>query len=397
MSEAAARPSGGLTRALVWAVAHAVNDGYPTLYLALLPLLMSRWHFSLGQAGLLAGLSALTTQALQPLLGSWSDRLGGPWFIVGGLAAGSVGSALGLAWSPSYAVFAGTLMLAGLGNAAFHPHMAALVRQSAPGREGRQTGIWMVSGMIGHALAPLAAVAALRWGGQLGVAALALPGLAAAALLLGSARAVPRRPRRPDPSTSPWAAAWTRGRAFFLMVVLRNLGTASLLTLLPILWHDRGGGLSATGALLTVVYGAGTVGNLLGGALSDRLGSRVVLAGSLALATVSAAGWALAHGGLVFWVLVALWGFSVNGAGAVMLVYGQGLFPGREGMASGLTLGWGNTVGALGAWGVGELAQSRGVPVAMMAAAVCLAAAIGPALRVMGRSRGPDGLVPPAG
>lgn len=377
----------GLREAVVWALAHAVNDGYPTLYLALLPLLMVRWHFSVSQAGLLAGLSALTTQALQPLLGWWSDRRGGPWFIVGGLAVGSVGSALGLAWSPSYAVFAGTLMVAGLGNAAFHPHMAALVTQSAPGRKGRQMGGWMVSGMIGHALAPLAAVAAFRWGGHLGLAVLALPGLLAAMALLGSARALarPQRPRR-DPRI--WAAAWQHGRAFFLMVVLRNLGTASLLTLLPILWHQRGGTLPETGALLTVVYGAGTVGNLLGGSLSDRLGSRWVLGGSLVVATLTAAGWAAAAGtGPLFWILVAGWGFSVNGAGAVMLVYGQDLFPGRAGMASGLTMGWGNAVGAFGAWAIGELAQTRGMTLAMTVAAVCLAAAIGPTFRVAGLSR----------
>lgn len=56
-------------------------------YLPLLPILMLRWHLSVGQVDLLA----LTTQALEPLLGAWADRRGGPWFIVGGLVIGSVG------------------------------------------------------------------------------------------------------------------------------------------------------------------------------------------------------------------------------------------------------------------------------------------------------------------
>ncbi len=144
--------------AVIWGIAHAINDGYPTLYLALLPVLMPRWHFGVAQAGLLAGLLTLTTQAMQPLWGWWADRLGGPWFIVGGLIAGSVGNALGLAWAPSYAVFAVALMLAGLGNAAFHPHMAALVTQTGSTDKGRKMSGWMVSGMIGHALAPLGAI-----------------------------------------------------------------------------------------------------------------------------------------------------------------------------------------------------------------------------------------------
>ena len=82
---------------VVWSVSHAVNDGYPSLYLALLPVLMLRWHFNAGQAGLLTGLVALSTQALQPVMGWWADRRGGPWFIVGGLLIGSLGASFGLA------------------------------------------------------------------------------------------------------------------------------------------------------------------------------------------------------------------------------------------------------------------------------------------------------------
>jgi len=65
-------------------------------------------------------------------------------------------------------------------------------------------------------------------------------------------------------------------------------------------------------------------------------------------------------------------GISVNGAGAVILVYGQGLFPGRSGMASGLTMGLGNTVGAFGAWVIGSFAQSHGMAPAVTVAAGCL-------------------------
>ncbi|NMP24379.1 MFS transporter, partial [Sulfobacillus sp. DSM 109850] len=87
MTSSGARSRASWTESAIWAGAHAINDGYPTLYLPLLPILMQRWHFAAAQAGLLAGLLALTTQALQPLLGAWADRRGGPWFIVGGLGA----------------------------------------------------------------------------------------------------------------------------------------------------------------------------------------------------------------------------------------------------------------------------------------------------------------------
>lgn len=369
-------------QSVLWAGAHAVNDGYPTLYLALLPTLMARWHFTMAQAGLLAGLLALTTQAFQPVLGWWADRQGGPWFIVGGLLAGSLGNALGLAWGPSYTMFAMALMIGGLGNAAFHPHMAALVNQTNVAHKGRRMGNWMVSGMIGHALAPLAAVAAWQWGRHLGLAILAVPGLVVAGMLYPSVRTIPRPSDPPRiPLRKALNQAWHRGRAFFVVVVLRNLGTSSLLTLLPLLWHSRGGALSETGLVLTVVYAAGMAGNLLGGAVADRLGPRLVLLASLTAAGISAFIWGFWPGtGFGFWMGVFVWGFTVNGAGAVMLVYGQGLFPGRTGMASGLTLGLGNTMGAFGAWAIGALAQSQGLPLGIAVAASCLVAGLIPAI-----------------
>jgi len=47
---------------------------------------------------------------------------------------------------------------------------------------------------------------------------------------------------------------------------------------------------------LAAVYSAGMVGNLLGGALSDRWGSRVVLIGSLFLAGIAAVAWGVIPG-----------------------------------------------------------------------------------------------------
>ena len=367
----------------IWAGAHAINDGYPTLYLPLLPMLMHRWHFAASQAGLLAGLLALTTQALQPLLGAWADRRGGPWFIVGGLAVGSVGNALGLAWAPTYAVFPVALMLGGGGNAAFHPHMAALVSRNQKTHRGRSLSGWMVSGMIGHSLAPLAVVSLWHGWGSWGVARLALPGLLAAGALYFSARTIPRpdlsRQRAPRVS---WRAVWQRGRGFGVLIVLRNLGAASLLTLLPLVWHQRGGSPMQTGAVLAVVYAAGMMGNLLGGSVSDAWGVRPVLVGSLIGASIFAAvGGAVTTGtGWAFWIAVAIWGFTVNGAGAAMLVYGQSLFPDKLGLASGLTMGLGNTVGAFGAWAVGAVAQWQGMSIAIDVAAGCLMLGVIPTL-----------------
>ena len=70
-----------------------------------------------------------------------------------------------------------------------------------------------------------------------------------------------------------------------------------------------------------------------------------------------------------------------------MLVYGQSLFPDQAALASGLTMGVGNTLGAFGAWGIGTVAAAFGLPVGILAAAGCLVAAALPSRRLSPRGR----------
>lgn len=353
----------------IWALAHAVNDAYPSLYVAVLPLLIARLHFTVAAASLLGGLIALTTQLPQPLWGWWSDRAGGPWFMVGGLLAGGVFTALGLAWAPSYLWLAVFLMLGGAGNAAFHPHMAATVSRTGR-RAGRRMSTWMASGMVGHALAPLAVTAAVAWWGRAGLWRLALPGLLAAALLYSTVAAVSRPPEpAPAEGLKGFGRLLAHAVPFLIPVALRNLGSVSAMTLLPVLWHHRHYPLAVIGLLLSLIFLVGLFGNLLGGALSDRWGPKPVLMGSVAAAALAlAAFWVVTGPGV--YVLAGVYGFAANGAGAVLLVYGQRLLPRSAGMASGLTLGVGNAVGALGATVTGAAAEAFGLGWALLLAAV---------------------------
>jgi FSR family fosmidomycin resistance protein-like MFS transporter len=142
--------------------------------------------------------------------------------------------------------------------------------------------------------------------------------------------------------------------------------------------------------VLALVYATGMIGNLIGGSASDTWGVRPVLTASLVGAGAAAVvgGMATSGTGWAFWAAVAVWGFTVNGAGAVMLVYGQSLFPGKLGLASGLTMGLGNTVGAFGAWMVGAVAEWRGLSVAIDVAAFCLVLGLIPTLS-LGASKPP--------
>lgn len=164
--------------------AHVANDIYPHLYPGLLPvILMPQLGFSIAAAGLISTVIALTTQLLQPVMGLWADRIGSRAFVVGGLLIGSIIVPLTLGWAPTYLLLLLGLLLGGLGNAAFHPHAAALMSEMTGKFKGSGMSLFMVGGNFGRLLAPLLASGALYIGGREGLWILALPGLIMAAVM----------------------------------------------------------------------------------------------------------------------------------------------------------------------------------------------------------------------
>lgn len=343
-----------------YSFAHFLNDAYPNLYPSLLPVLMVAMHFSVALAGLLSSIAALTTQLLQPLMGLWADRVGTRYFVVGGLLIGSIMSSLGLAFSPTYFIFVVALLVAGLGNAAFHPHASALVGELSGSRKGFGMSFFMIGGNIGRALAPVGATTAFLYFGRQGLWVLAIPGAFMALVMALVMRPAPR-PKERDATiwTPEFRQGLKRAGNLLVVVVLRNLASTATLTLVPILWHTLHRPLNEAATLLTVLFLVGSVGNFLGGAISDIVGAKPVLIGSSILSALML-WWFLHTSGVMIWVSMGLLGFALYSTSSVVMVYGQALFPKNQGMASGLTLGVGNTIGALGVGGIGLVADHLG-------------------------------------
>ncbi|MCL4318354.1 MAG: MFS transporter [Firmicutes bacterium] len=374
--------NGSLWKTSVFTIAHFLNDSYPNLYPALLPILMVVMHFSVVLAGLLSSIAALTTQLLQPLMGLWADRVGTRYFVVGGLMAGSIVSATALAFSPTYGIFVTALLIGGIGNAAFHPHASALVGDLSGSRKGLGMGLFMIGGNIGRAIAPIAATTTFLYFGRHGLWILAIPGMAMAGVMWLVMRPTPR-PKTHD--VKIWTPEFRKGLKhsgnLLLIVMLRNLASMATMTLVPILWHTRHRPLSESAALLSVLFLLGSVGNMTGGAISDRLGAKPVLIGS-AVASSAFLWWFLHAQGPFVWIAMGLLGFFLYSTGSVVMVYGQALFPHNKGMASGLTLGVGNTLGALAVGGIGLLAKHTNTEMALSLTAILLLVSIPFSLRL---------------
>ncbi|MDA8443337.1 MAG: MFS transporter [Peptococcaceae bacterium] len=347
-------PEGSKSRVNIWrtsifTIAHMFNDTSPNLYPVLLPVLMVQLNFGTAAAGLISTVSALTAQLLQPVMGMWADRIGGKYFVVGGLAIGSILAGVSLGLAPTYNLLLLGLLVAGLGNASFHPHASALVSDVTGNRKGFGMSLFMIGGNFGRALAPIMASTAFLLGGRHGLILAALPGIIMSIVMFRVLTPAPEpKPHLGKIFTPEFIKGLRKASSLLVVVGLRSMATLTTLTLLPILWKLWGHPMAETAGLLSLMFIAGSLGNVAGGYLSDIFGPKPVLVASAILSSLWLILFLSTSNPVLSFLLIALLGASLYSTGSVVMVFSQALFPANKGMASGLTLGIGNTLGSLG-------------------------------------------------
>ncbi len=327
-------------------VGHLLNDGFASFFAPLLPLLIDRLDLSLALAGALGTIRIVTNSLLQPVLGHLVDRVQRPWLVVTGpfltvLAMSLIGRAGG------FTQLLVIMLIAGVGTALFHPAAAALVAADRPQRHGMLMAFFSAGGSLGGAAAPIVIVAFVER-----FSIFRTPWLIAPGLLILAAFAIPLRRALPsivrkDVRLARFRELPSRLVLLWFAIVLSSMCSTAFATFLAVLVTDRGGSAFIGGAAISVFLLTGAVAGFLAGNLSDRVGRKRVILGSLALATpfyilflygpVSAA--------LPFIAAAGMFGVSMTPVGVVAA---QECLPGRTGLVSGLVMGL--------AWGVGGLA-----------------------------------------
>jgi FSR family fosmidomycin resistance protein-like MFS transporter len=356
----------------VFTIAHLANDTYPNLYPVLLPILMVQLKFSIAQAALISTVISLTSQLLQPVMGFFADKIGGRIFIVGGLILGSIFSAIALGLAPTYPLLLVALLIGGLGNAAFHPHASALVSEITGERKGLGMSLFMIGGNLGRAVAPILASTAILLGGRTGLLFVAIPGLIMSLIMSVMVPKIPSHKNNKKIITPEFINGIKSASKLLAVVGLRSLTTLSTLTLVPILWKQWGHPLTETAGLLSLLFIAGSIGNLIGGALSDYVGPKPVLVFSAILSSVFLITFLNVNNIILSYIFIALLGAALYSTGSVVMVFSQALFPENKGMASGLTLGIGNTLGSIGVAFIGLIADNFNPVLALYVTAAAL-------------------------
>jgi FSR family fosmidomycin resistance protein-like MFS transporter len=150
-----------------------------------------------------------------------------------------------------------------------------------------------------------------------------------------------------------------------------------MMAFLPKYLRDVGFNATWYGFYSALFMGASALGNIAGGRLADRVGKRAVIITSMLLTSLPIffIGMVGVETGLIALIVVA--GFLSGSTYSVIVVKAQNTVPGGMGLATGLTLGFMFSIGSLGAWLSGTLADRYGMTlVFQIASLICFIAGL---------------------
>ncbi|MGH2523786.1 MAG: MFS transporter, partial [Anaerolineales bacterium] len=140
-------------------------------------------------------------------------------------------------------------------------------------------------------------------------------------------------------------------------------------TFTPKFFHDQGVSPTIYGLIVAVFMGGSAIGGVLGGVLGDRWGQRRTITLMMGLGVLPFYFLPLARGGWIYPV-ATLAGLFNGAPHSVLVTLAQRALPGRSALASGITLGFMFTAGALGAYLSGLAADRLGLTLVLQGNAV---------------------------
>jgi MFS family permease len=265
------------------------------------------------------------------------------------------------------------IALVGVGNSLWHPTAIPTLGQRYPERKGLVLSLHGMGGNVGDAIAPVVIGAALAFFSWREVVAMnVLPGLVVALLMFAFLGTIQLGAKKAHAEGQSLAQYWSglrellRNRALVLLSVgssFRTMTQSALLTFLPVyIANDMGYSPFWVGACLFAVQAAGFAAAPVAGHLSDRMGRKQILVGSMLSSAVVLVFMALAGGSPVFIALIAILGFFLYATRPVIQAWLLDITPRNMGGSSiGVLFGAQAVGGALGPYFGGMIADRYGL------------------------------------
>jgi FSR family fosmidomycin resistance protein-like MFS transporter len=317
--------------------------------------------------GLVTGGYAFVSAISQPFFGWLIDRVGPQWIASGGLfwTAGCISIALLLQNTASLPL----LIIAGFGSGAFHPAgtMEATRRghEYFAGRAATAASIFFLFGQAAYTIGPAIGGLLLERFSSPGLLLLSIFAIPVGVNAIIRLRPISPAPEENNQTHSPpreiereLHSGWLALAAFSLLIALRSWAYGNMAAFLPKFLLDGGIDLSLVGILTALYMGGSALGNVVGGALSDRWGKRLIIFASLLLASISMYGFVLSGISSWMYIVIPLFGIFIGASQSPVVVIAQSLMPNRMATASGLILGFMFSTEAMGIYVSGLIADA---------------------------------------
>ena len=365
-------------------IGHGLTHWYPATFYLLLPLIGNELGLSYSQIGLIMTCQYIATAVANVPGGVLVDTVGRKGLLMA-ISLFWVGFPyLLIGFTHSYVMLLVCIALVGFGNALWHPTAIPTLGQRYPDRKGLVLSLHGMGGNVGDAIAPLVIGTALSVFSWREVVILNVaPGLVVALLMfafLGTIRLGAKKTQAEGQSLGQYwgqLKVLLRNRALVLLSVgssFRTMTQSALLTFLPVyLAHDMGYSPALVGACLFALQAAGFAAAPVAGHMSDRMGRKQILIGSMLTSGVVLVMMALVGGSPVFIFLIAVLGFFLYATRPVIQAWMLDVTPKNMGGSSiGVLFGAQAVGGALGPLFGGMVADRYG----LLAAFYFLAATI---------------------
>jgi len=332
-------------------------------------ILLTYWSVELGLTN--TTYAAITTLYIcvaslsQPLFGWISDNYGRSRLMAaGGILWMSAFFSLALFLPVHLAI--PCLILASLGSAAFHPsgtmHATLRGRTKLSHRETTAASWFFLFGQSGYSVGPIIGGPLLDIYGPMGLIILPI-----AAVPVGLNAAWQLREFLPHPKAAYSAQKFHLAGSTRFIAALAVVGglqawtQSNMSTFIPKYLSDLGEPAAVYGLFVGLFSGGSAIGNVIGGNLADRLGKQRVAMLMLLLATVPI--YAISQIGWSPWlyILVPLAGALTGAVHSIVVVLAQRALPTGMATASGLTLGFMFSAGAIGTLLCGPMADAYGI------------------------------------
>jgi MFS transporter, FSR family, fosmidomycin resistance protein len=355
---------------LALSFSHMLNDTIASLVPAIYPLFKTSFRLDYAEVGLITLTYQCTASIFQPLVGLYTDRRPWPYSLAAGMGFTLVGLVL-LSVAATFATLLIAAGLVGVGSAVFHPEASRVARMASGGKHGLAQSLFQVGGNVGTSLGPLLAAFIVIPRGQGSIGWFTLVALLAM-FVLWNVGAWYKRRRNVAPVKGRARALESLERlssrrlALTLAVLLalmfsKFFYTAGLTNFYIFYLIDRFKMPVASAQIYLFAFLASVaVGTLIGGPLSDRIGRKYVIWGSIL--GVFPFTLALPYADL-FWtgILTVIIGVIMASAFTAILVYAQELIPGRVGLVGGLFFGLAFGMAGIAAAVLGALADMTSI------------------------------------